>query len=121
MAKTDFYLVELDETEWWMKSFVAQHNIKQISTIYLFDKNTRTHCCSTALSYWLIPMYSIVDPPEKLEECDQSINNCSNYYDCVDIDLMFLVKVDDFEYITDSEYNEKLEEVREDCCETHLI
>jgi hypothetical protein len=49
----EYWLVLLDETEFYDADFLKRNKIKRIGNVYLFDKNLVTHICSFSGSYYL--------------------------------------------------------------------
>ena len=61
----DARLVALDRTRDFMIDDADRPHIKQIRSVYLYDKNERTHCCELTPSYWLEHLYDeVVLTPE---------------------------------------------------------
>jgi hypothetical protein len=68
----DAYVIALDETEFYSLKPAHRPHVKAIRGVYLFDRNTHTHCCELTPSYYLIHVYDEVipadDTPDELRE-----------------------------------------------------
>ena len=51
--KTDFRIVELDESQWWKEDFLKEICSGIVYGVYIFDKNEITCLCSPQPNYWL--------------------------------------------------------------------
>jgi len=94
----DFWVVKVDETEYWNKGFLSKHKIKKISNVYLVDKNETTTICSAERNYcfWYITYVAEhEDPDEQItDEADMEIMSspvdeihyvrCSRYMEYID-------------------------------------
>jgi hypothetical protein len=128
---TDFYVVEIDETENWDNDFREENRIKSVSRVYLFDKSIGIYLCEMTFSYNLIPLYVLVNPPEATDQVilnEDYSNYDDQYYNHYDIDAIIAdpkftrgefheLKDKNFNYRatkSDSkEYAEKLDTLRE--------
>jgi len=132
MITTDFYVVKIDETRYWDVDFRRKNGINSISRVYLFDKNEHTYCAEMTYSYWLIPLYILVDPPEARDAVDDGDcidNHEPQYYNHYDVDAWISdqefkhgewhqLTGSNFSYIKgdETDYQEKIDDVIEDLC-----
>ncbi len=74
-TKTDIKVVLIDETDGWADEIKAKVN--KISTAYLYDKSEKTYCAEITPSFYLIPLYYVVDfgDFERDEELEEEIHN----------------------------------------------
>lgn len=64
----DAYAVALHETiNYYIKPEHRPH-VRAIRGVYLFDRNSRTHCCELTPSYYLIHLYDQVIPADDTSE-----------------------------------------------------
>ena len=137
--RTDFRIVEIDETKYWIEDFLKEIGSGKVYGVYIFDKNQVTCLCSPEPNYWLRHLYFTTE--NQMSEENQMIfdhecyngDGVDNYYLCSGIDKLKSVEVDmNFEYDENSEnkdviddeeetYESKFEEVYEYCRCNHYI
>jgi len=137
--KTDFRIVEINESQDWKEDFLKEIGSGNVYGIYIFDKNQVTSLCSTEPNYWLRHLYWTTE--NEMSEENQTIfdHECysgdgfDNYYISSNIDKLKSIEVDmNFEYDENSEnknvigeedetYESKFEEVWEYYRCNHLI
>ena len=92
LKKTDFRIVEIDESKQWGEDIVEACGGK-ITTVYFFDANMVTCLCEVTPSYYLKPLYCI--PAKEYNEIssdmqenfDAGETQCSeSYHHCTGID-----------------------------------
>ncbi len=130
--KPDFYIVHIDETEYW--GMARLPGVKRMWGIYLVDKSRVTYCCSLIPSYWLQwiaydeEFEAHVEPDSKeWNEADWEVSQVvgtDGYYNCKDIDrdspkmkvepVEWGVKdwwdADEYDYSTEDGYDEMFQE-----------
>jgi hypothetical protein len=140
MLETDLYLIEIDQTKYWNEEFLKNNKIKEIKTVYLFDKNSHTNCCEMTFSYWLQSLYiNIINKDgiteeqkdKNINEANESFEEEGSYFNHYDIDKIIEKNETDvhklnshnFLYFKENEewYNEHLEDVREECMSNHRL
>jgi len=77
----EFWAVRIDETEYWVKDFLAKNGIRRIWGIYVYNRTLGVHCCEFLTSrelhvvdYDWEPVHEIDDDRE-LDRIDQEITD----------------------------------------------
>jgi len=132
----DAYAIALDETSFCIIDEADAPLIDKIVSVYLFDRNQRTHCCELTPSYWLIHLYDQVrtradadlsdDRAQELYNKYESFPGADIYVHCHEID--HLIDAKDPEPFTvyhygetevdfdDCDYDEQMESLHEHLC-----
>lgn len=97
--KPKFYAVKMDETEYW--SVDIQKKVKQIFSVYIFNANEVTYCCSSTPSYCLhfvgVAVYANHEDEYGTDEWSETVeaieeasfgNEAVSYFNCNVIDSM---------------------------------
>jgi len=70
IARADFRLIALDETEYWNLPEYAG-KILRVECVYLYDAAEQTYCCELTPSHYLIPIESRAVCAEDVSEEDR--------------------------------------------------
>lgn len=126
LIKSDIRVVAIDETRHWTKEI--QDLCGTIKTVYMYDSSVQTHCCEITPSYYLTPLYYIIENEVSDETYDLVNENLANeepmYMHCNVVDELESIASEkelDFEDSESEEYREHFEEVREYLNGNHLI
>lgn len=68
----DARVIALNETRNYNFKKGDKQYIKAMLGVYLYDKNSHTHCCSLTPSYWLIHLYDVCVLNSKGDKLDDS-------------------------------------------------
>lgn len=109
MTPLDLHLVALEETGLWELDIPGwRAAVQRIETVYLFDRNERTHSCELTPSYWLLPVETraIFHDPDQdsrlTDRIDGEISRCPPepcYVHCHTLDdLIERLKTERFRY-----------------------
>jgi hypothetical protein len=63
----EMWCVKQDETEYWAQEFLAEHRIKRIFGVYVFNKQAAHYLCEITPSYELRPFSSQWEPQDNFE------------------------------------------------------
>lgn len=126
LIKSDIRVVAIDETRHWDKEI--QDLCGTIKTVYMYDSSVQTRCCEITPSYYLTPLYYVIENEVSDEVWDMVNDNLVNeepmYMHCHVVDELESVQTKngfEFESSEDEEYREHFEEVREYLNGNHLI
>ena len=119
--KTDLRIIVRDETEYYLKKWRRENEIKKIYQFYLYDRNRAIYICSTEASFWLEPLYRRALPNDDkqydaLIESNPSDAHYVSRSDLSEDDGIKVVKIDEdlnFEYKSEDEYRDELDDVIE--------
>jgi hypothetical protein len=136
----DAHVVALDVTEYF--SIADEHApfIERIRSVYLFDRNERTHCCELTPSHYLIHLYDQVILTDAGDELDdyakddiyQTYEYCGSediYVHCHVLDRI-IAKADRGNHYhdgivnapyADTTHDEQMEALREHFCGNHYV
>jgi len=137
----DARLIAMDRTGNFCIDEADAPHIKQIRSVYLYDKNERTHCCELTPSYWLEHLYDeVILTPDAALSDDEREALYSKYEDtpydeqgiyvhCHSIDRIEK-RAGRFEYhvhgdtgvsYDDCDHDEQMEALREHFCGNHVL
>ncbi len=126
LINSDIKVVAIDETHQWDKSI--QEVCGTIKTVYMFESSVVTHCCELTPSYYLTPLYYVIENEVSDEVFDTVNDNLVNeepmYMHCRVVDELETIDSEqefDFESSESEEYKEYFEEVREYLNCNHLV
>jgi len=123
--------VRIDETHYWSED--VQEKVDKVWGIYIFDKNTHTHCCEITPSYCLYNAGFAIEAPEldqdELEELEQDMyaGFCTEpvtYMHCHSVDKMpeenfdwdFHLNEDEYNFDDDDEYQQMMDDMIQYYC-----
>ena len=126
LIKSDIRVVAIDETRHWDEAI--QKACGTIKTVYMYDSSVQTRCCEVTPSYYLTPLYYVIENEVSDEVYEMVNENLANeepiYMHCGVVDGLESVSTKnnfEFESSEDEEYKEQFEEVREYLNGNHLI
>ena len=116
--KTKLRIVKFDVTHFWNEEFRNEYNTGGITDYCLYDANEITHCCEITPSYWIIPVHTETENFISDDGFSELLINNDHdplYVHCSDVEK--LPSEDqpelDFEYKTEEEKAERMEEIEE--------
>lgn len=67
----DARIIKLDHTEYFSIAEADKPYINKIMAVFLYDKNSHTHCCELTPSYWMNFLYHEIEFTEKGNALDE--------------------------------------------------
>jgi len=123
---SDIRVVAIDETRHWKDEIQALCG--NIKTVYVYDASVETFCAEITPSYYLTPLYYVIENEVSDEVRDMVNENLVNeepiYIHCRVVDKLESVPTKnnfEFDNSESDEYKENFEEVREYLNGNHLI
>ena len=139
----DAWVIAFNETGYYVIADEHKNLIKEIRSVYIFDRNERTCCCEITPSYYLIHLYDEVIltdeaydtlTDEQKEEIDNEYEysggeDNNHYVHCYEIDAIIQKRVRFQTYhagktgvkYSDTPYEEQMESLREHYNANHCL